>query len=61
MLSKNRVEILKDKLFSKKMDIFTAGYARDLDRWAIEKIHAEDIKKLNDQIEILDVVLTYNK
>lgn len=60
MLSEKRTKMLKDSLNQRKMDIFTDGYAKNYSRWDIEKINAEEIKKLNYQIEILDVVLTYN-
>jgi hypothetical protein len=60
MLSEKRTKLLRDSLNQRKMEIFSEGYAKNWTRWDIEKINAEEIKKLNDQIEILEVVLGHN-
>ncbi len=60
MLSEKRTKMLKDSLNQRKINIFTEGYGKGYSRQFNEKINAEELEQLNDQIEILDIVINHN-
>lgn len=60
MLSERKTRELKQSLEKKVDQIFSAGKKKGYDMWEITKINLAELQRLSNQIEILDIVLTYN-
>lgn len=61
MLSEKRTVMLRDSLASEINKVIDEGAKKGFDPADIEKINEPKLTRLRHQIEILNVVITYNK
>lgn len=60
MLSEKRTIELRDSLLKRMGEIMEEGKRKGYDEYDMNKINFKELRKLRDQVEILDVVIEHN-